>query len=265
MTSRDGNIRYYEYESDSLFGLDEHKSSDPQRGMCFLPRRALSVSDCEIARAYKLCGSSVEPIAFICPRKARLVTILPEDNLLIRLLFRPTHSNQTYSLQHQLSNRPYPLLNSSTERQLLGKLSVLMTARSHSLAQPLRPRLQHRHQSPSRTQHPRPNHLQLPPQLPFPGRNLNLLRQLIYLNPRRRLPLNPSPSRAPSPNLIPHRSHSPNPTLMQASKKKTLASIPSSVRRGRRSETSSCKSKASERMRGKLPRRCWMVNTANRR
>ncbi|KAJ6480941.1 microtubule binding protein [Mycena sanguinolenta] len=66
----DGNIRYYEYESDALYSLSEHKSADPQRGMCFLPRRALSVGDCEIARAYKVAGSSVEPIAFIVPRKA---------------------------------------------------------------------------------------------------------------------------------------------------------------------------------------------------
>ncbi|THU94137.1 microtubule binding protein [Dendrothele bispora CBS 962.96] len=66
----DGNIRYYEYESDNLFALAEYKSSDPQRGMCFLPRRALNVNDCEIARAYKVSGSTVEPIAFIVPRKA---------------------------------------------------------------------------------------------------------------------------------------------------------------------------------------------------
>ncbi|KAJ7464421.1 microtubule binding protein [Mycena latifolia] len=66
----DGNIRYYEYEADNLYALSEHKSSDPQRGMCFLPRRALSVADCEIARAYKVAGSSIEPIAFIVPRKA---------------------------------------------------------------------------------------------------------------------------------------------------------------------------------------------------
>ncbi|KAF8885078.1 hypothetical protein CPB84DRAFT_1850493 [Gymnopilus junonius] len=66
----DGNIRYYEYESDSLFALSEHKSSEPQRGMCFLPRRALNVSDCEIARAYKVYGTTIEPIAFIVPRKA---------------------------------------------------------------------------------------------------------------------------------------------------------------------------------------------------
>jgi len=66
----DGNIRYYEYENDALYPLAEHKSSDPQRGMCFLPRRALSVSDCEIARAYKVAASSIEAIAFIVPRKA---------------------------------------------------------------------------------------------------------------------------------------------------------------------------------------------------
>ncbi|KAF7311164.1 Coronin [Mycena kentingensis (nom. inval.)] len=66
----DGNIRYYEYEGDSLHALSEHKSSDPQRGMCFLPRRALNVAECEIARAYKVYGHIVEPIAFIVPRKA---------------------------------------------------------------------------------------------------------------------------------------------------------------------------------------------------
>lgn len=66
----DGNIRFFEYEADNLFPLSEHKSSDPQRGMTFLPRRALNVSDCEIARAYKVHGSSVEPIAFIVPRKS---------------------------------------------------------------------------------------------------------------------------------------------------------------------------------------------------
>jgi len=66
----DGNVRYYEYESDSLFALSEHKSTEPQRGMCFLPRRALNVSECEIARAYKVAGTGIEPIAFIVPRKA---------------------------------------------------------------------------------------------------------------------------------------------------------------------------------------------------
>lgn len=66
----DGNIRYYECESDSLYPISEHKSSEPQRGMCFLPRRALEVAECEIARAYKVAGSTIEPIGFIVPRKA---------------------------------------------------------------------------------------------------------------------------------------------------------------------------------------------------
>ncbi|KAF8994973.1 microtubule binding protein [Cyathus striatus] len=66
----DGNIRYYEYESDNFYSLDEYKSAEPQRGMCFLPRRALNVNECEIARAYKVHGNSVEAIAFRVPRKA---------------------------------------------------------------------------------------------------------------------------------------------------------------------------------------------------
>ncbi|KZP01401.1 DUF1900-domain-containing protein [Calocera viscosa TUFC12733] len=66
----DGNVRYYEYEKGTLYPLDEYKSSDPQRGMCFLPRRGLNVAENEIARAYKVVASGVEPVAFICPRKA---------------------------------------------------------------------------------------------------------------------------------------------------------------------------------------------------
>ncbi|KAG6333451.1 hypothetical protein ID866_5641 [Astraeus odoratus] len=66
----DGNIRYYEYESDTLYALAEHKSIEPQRGMCFLPRRALEVSECEIARAFKVTSNGVEPVAFIVPRKS---------------------------------------------------------------------------------------------------------------------------------------------------------------------------------------------------
>ena len=66
----DGNIRYYEYDSDNLHYLNEYKSSDPQRGMTFLPRRALDVSQHEIGRAFKLAGGAVEPLSFIVPRKA---------------------------------------------------------------------------------------------------------------------------------------------------------------------------------------------------
>lgn len=66
----DGNIRYYEYESDELHYISEYKSAEAQRGMCFLPRRALDVGANEIARAFKLTTDKVEPLGFVVPRKA---------------------------------------------------------------------------------------------------------------------------------------------------------------------------------------------------
>ena len=38
--------------------------------MTLLPRRALEVSQNEIARVFKLAGASIEPLSFIVPRKA---------------------------------------------------------------------------------------------------------------------------------------------------------------------------------------------------
>ncbi|CAD6978783.1 unnamed protein product [Tilletia controversa] len=66
----DGNIRYYELESDELHFLTEYKSSEPQRGACFVPRRCLNAEENEIARAYKVTGNSVQPISFLVPRRA---------------------------------------------------------------------------------------------------------------------------------------------------------------------------------------------------
>lgn len=66
----DGNIRAFEWESDNLYALSEYASTNPQRGVCFVPRRALNVSECEIARAYKVSGTTIEPISFIVPRRS---------------------------------------------------------------------------------------------------------------------------------------------------------------------------------------------------
>lgn len=65
-------LRAYEWESDNLYALSEYSSTNPQRGVCFVPRRALNVSDCEIARAYKVSGTTVEPVSFIVPRRVRV-------------------------------------------------------------------------------------------------------------------------------------------------------------------------------------------------
>ncbi|KAI8920174.1 hypothetical protein PhCBS80983_g05481 [Powellomyces hirtus] len=68
----DGNIRYYEWVDDEkgLYFLSEHKSAEPQRGISFLPKRAVAVNETEIARAYKVHPTAVEPISFKVPRKS---------------------------------------------------------------------------------------------------------------------------------------------------------------------------------------------------
>jgi len=68
----DGNIRFYEIvdEDPYIHYLSEHKTSTPQRGMGYLPKTSVSVSDCEIVRLYKLAGNLVEPISFRVPRKS---------------------------------------------------------------------------------------------------------------------------------------------------------------------------------------------------
>lgn len=66
----DGNIRFYEYENNDLFYLSEYKSSEPQRGAGWLPKRACNVADCEVARVYKVANGYVEPISFTVPRKS---------------------------------------------------------------------------------------------------------------------------------------------------------------------------------------------------
>ncbi|KAH0499075.1 hypothetical protein TgHK011_006291 [Trichoderma gracile] len=67
----DGNIRYFEYENDKFEYLSEYKSVDPQRGIAFLPRRAINVHENEVMRAFKTVNDSyIEPISFTVPRRA---------------------------------------------------------------------------------------------------------------------------------------------------------------------------------------------------
>lgn len=68
----DGNIRYFEMvdEKPWQFVLSEYKSNDPQRGVAFAPKRAVNVSQVEVAKAFKLHTTMVEPISFQVPRKS---------------------------------------------------------------------------------------------------------------------------------------------------------------------------------------------------
>ncbi|KAF5101257.1 hypothetical protein D0Z00_000927 [Geotrichum galactomycetum] len=67
----DGNVRYFEFENDDFFPLSEYMSSDPQRGMAFLPKRAVNMHEHEVVRFFKSVNdSTIEPISFIVPRRA---------------------------------------------------------------------------------------------------------------------------------------------------------------------------------------------------
>lgn len=80
----DGNIRYYEWaaEDQSIFYLSEYKSSEPLRGICFLPKRGVAVNETEIARVYKAHPNMIEPISFKVPRKSDLFQVIS-----MRLIF----------------------------------------------------------------------------------------------------------------------------------------------------------------------------------
>jgi len=49
--------------------ISQYRSAEPQKGGCFVPKRALDTSTCEIARFLKLTKDAVVPLSFCVPRK----------------------------------------------------------------------------------------------------------------------------------------------------------------------------------------------------
>ncbi len=75
----DGNIRYFELDSVAPYChfINDFKSSTPQRGLGWLPKRGVNVGDCEVARCYKLTPKgSVEIVSFIVPRKVCMMMMM---------------------------------------------------------------------------------------------------------------------------------------------------------------------------------------------
>eukprot|EP00039_Didymoeca_costata_P017985 m.331632 g.331632 ORF g.331632 m.331632 type:complete len:468 (+) comp16770_c0_seq1:2765-4168(+) len=69
----DGNIRYFEVQEASPYAyyVSEFKSQNPQRGLAFMPKKSMNVSECEIARCFKSdIKGSVTVISFNVPRKS---------------------------------------------------------------------------------------------------------------------------------------------------------------------------------------------------
>eukprot|EP01059_Diplonema_ambulator_P036872 TRINITY_DN9454_c2_g1_i1.p1 TRINITY_DN9454_c2_g1~~TRINITY_DN9454_c2_g1_i1.p1 ORF type:complete len:454 (+),score=150.69 TRINITY_DN9454_c2_g1_i1:53-1414(+) len=67
----DGNIRYYELwdEATPITELDCFSSSVPAKGLCLVPKTALDIKSCELARIMKLEVNACVPISFKLPRK----------------------------------------------------------------------------------------------------------------------------------------------------------------------------------------------------
>jgi len=68
----DGNIRYFEIseEAPQAYFLSEFRSSEPQKGFTFLPKRVCDASACEIAICLRLMKDYIEPVSFVVPRKS---------------------------------------------------------------------------------------------------------------------------------------------------------------------------------------------------
>ncbi|EEC06919.1 Coronin-1C_i2 protein, putative [Ixodes scapularis] len=71
----DSNIRYFEVTDEPPFVhyISTYQSTEPQRGLCAMPKRGCDVHQCEIARFYKLHSKGLcEVISFTVPRKSDL-------------------------------------------------------------------------------------------------------------------------------------------------------------------------------------------------
>lgn len=66
----DSSISYYSGIKEKGFKLiTAYRDSNPQKGGCFVPKRALDTQKCEVARFLKLTKDSIVPLKFCVPRK----------------------------------------------------------------------------------------------------------------------------------------------------------------------------------------------------
>jgi len=67
----DGQIRYYEISNGNAFHLSTYQG-ESQKGFTILPKAAVDVTKCEIARCIRLMQNWARPVSFIVPRKSDL-------------------------------------------------------------------------------------------------------------------------------------------------------------------------------------------------
>lgn len=67
----DGSIRYFEISQGNAFHLSTYQG-DSQKGFTILPKSAVDVTKCEVARCIRLMQNWASPVSFIVPRKSDL-------------------------------------------------------------------------------------------------------------------------------------------------------------------------------------------------
>jgi len=66
----DCNVSYHQLVAEKGYKtISAYRNTDPQKGGCWVPKRALDTTKCEVARFLKLTKNSVVPLSFCVPRK----------------------------------------------------------------------------------------------------------------------------------------------------------------------------------------------------
>jgi len=66
----DGTVSFFSsYSNKGYRSISAYRSAEPQKGGCFVPKRALDTTKCEVARFLKLTKDAVIPLSFCVPRK----------------------------------------------------------------------------------------------------------------------------------------------------------------------------------------------------
>lgn len=68
----DANVRFFEFTAEDpyLHYISDYRSTVPQKGFCFLPKRCVDVGCHEVMRGLKLEASAIQPVSFKVPRKS---------------------------------------------------------------------------------------------------------------------------------------------------------------------------------------------------
>jgi len=70
----DGSVSFLSPTGKGYKVNGSYRSAEPQKGGCFVPKRALDTSRCEVARFLKLTKDAVIPLSFCVPRKTAATT-----------------------------------------------------------------------------------------------------------------------------------------------------------------------------------------------